>query len=267
MTIAIGVACPEGLVFAADSRSSLLSANKFRIATDHAQKVFEIGDRFAAVTFGWSTVEGKTIAGIVKEFNAQAAPLPDVDAAAVALRDAMKTRIDAHIAAGRDPIPTHDVLGFMLGGFDAQGVGHLKRIWLPSGSIGNASTTADPGAAWDGETEAIIRLVWGYDRFRIDASGWAKRNQKVLENVAYNIPIGWFALQDAIDFATFVVRTTIDTQRFIDGTIAQPGSSPTCGGPLQIVTVTSHGGVEWVQQTKLRGDFRPLRAEGGPPEL
>jgi hypothetical protein len=266
VTIAIGVACPEGLVFAADSRSSLLSANKFRIATDHAQKVFEIGDRFAAVTFGWSTLQGKTIAGVIKEFNAQTAVPGDIDAAAISLRDDLKRRIDAHIAAGLDPVPTYDVLGFTMGGFDTNGVGHLKRIWLPSGSITDGSTTSDPGVQWDGEVDAIVRLVWGYDRLRLDTSKWAKRNRDKLDEVAYNIPVPWFALQDAIDFAAFVVRTTIDTQRFIDGTVNDPGSSPTCGGPLQIVTVTSHGGVEWVQQTKLRGDFRPLRAEGGPAE-
>lgn len=262
MTIAIGVACPEGLVFAADSRSSLLSANKFRIATDHAQKVFEIGTRFAAVTFGWSILEERTIAGVVKEIDAQTTFSDDIDVAVVELRDALKARIDAHIAAGPDPPPPYDVLGFIVGGFDSQGVGHLKRIWLPSGNIIEGATTRAPGAVWDGETDAIVRLVWGYDRLRVNTSKWAKRNRVQLEGVAYNIPVGWFALQDAIDFAAFVVRTTIDTQRFIDGTVGAAGSSPTCGGPLQIVTVTSHSGVEWVQQTKLRGDVRPIRAEG-----
>jgi hypothetical protein len=266
MTIAVGVACPEGLVFAADSRSSLLSANKFRIATDHAQKVFEIGGQFAAVTFGWSTLQGKTIAGVIKEVNAQTPVPDDIGAASEVMRDALKARIDAHIAAGLDPPPPYDVLGFIMGGFDTNGVGHLKRIWLPSGTITDGSTTSNPGAQWDGETDAIVRLIWGSDRLRLETSRWAKRNRDKLDEVVYNIPIAWFALQDAIDFAAFIVRTTIDTQRFIDGTVKEPGSSPTCGGPLQIVTVTSHGGVEWVQQTKLRGDFRPLRAEGAAAE-
>jgi hypothetical protein len=266
VTIAIGVACPEGLVFAADSRSSLLSANKFRIATDHAQKVFEIGESFAAVTFGWSTLHGKTIAGVIKEFNAKTLIPDEVGAAAVVMRDYLKDQIDTHIAAGYDPMPPYDALGFIMGGFDPQGVGHLKRISLPSGTITDADSTRDPGAQWDGETDAIVRLVWGSDRLRLDTQRWAKRNRDALDGVVYNIPIRWFALQDAIDFAAFVVRTTIDTQRFIDGTVKDPGSSPTCGGPLQIMTVTSHGGVEWVQQTKLRGDFRPLRAEGSAEE-
>jgi hypothetical protein len=266
MTIAVGVACPEGLALAADSRSSLLSANKFRIATDHAQKVFEIGSDVAAVTFGWSVLLGKTIAGHVKEFNAQTQVPADIDGAAAAFREYMKPRIDAHIAAGPDPPPAYDVLGFILGGYDSAGVGHIKRIWLPSGNITDGPTTSAPGAQWDGETDAIVRLVFGWDRLRIDASKWAKRNQTKLSEVAYNVPVGWFALQDAIDFAAYVVRTTIDTQRFIDGTLHEPGSSPTCGGPIQIVTVTSHSGIVWVQQTKLRGDARPLRPEGGLAE-
>src|SRR6187397_1849658 len=111
MTIAIGVACPEWLVLATDSRSSLLSANKFRIATDYAEKVFEIGSRFLAVTFGWSTLEGKTLPGVVMEFNAQVAVADDIEGAAEQLRDFIQTRITAHIAAALDPQPAHDVLG------------------------------------------------------------------------------------------------------------------------------------------------------------
>jgi len=265
MTIAVGVACPEGLVLAADSRSSFLSANKFRIATDYAQKVFEIGSRFVAVTYGWSTLEGKTIAGVIKEFNAQSTIPDDVGAAADLLRDFAQTRMLAHIAAGYDAAPPAgiDPLGFIIGGYDTQGVGHLKRIVLPSGNISDGYSTNNPGANWAGELDAIIRTVFGYDLTRLDTSRWAKRNQTALGGLHYQIGFRWFALQDAIDFAAFVVRTTIDVQRFADGTFGSPGASPTCGGPLQIAAITAHDEVSWIQRTELRGDVRPLRAEGG----
>jgi hypothetical protein len=262
MTIALGVACPEGLVLAADSRSSVLSQNKFRIATDYADKLFSLSDKFAAVTFGWANLEGKTIAGQIAEFVAQTKMPDNIDDTANELCRFMKARIDAHIAAGRDPMPSYDTLGFVVGGFDASGVGHLKAVWLPSATIVPGAMTNAPGAMWYGETDVINRLYWGYDVHRVDASKWAKRNRDALEKLSYSVQFQWFALQDAVDFATFVVCTTIDTQRFTDGTSGNPGGSPTCGGPVQVVALTARGGIDWIQRTTLRGDGRPPRAEG-----
>jgi hypothetical protein len=57
-------------------------------------------------------------------------------------------------------------------------------------------------------------------------------------------------LQDAIDFAMFIIRTTIDMQRFSDGTLGNAGSFPTCGGPIRVLSVT-RGGVEWIADRPL----------------
>jgi Proteasome subunit len=261
VTIAVGVACPEGLVLAADSRSSLLS-NNFRIATDYADKLFPIGDRFAAVTSGWATLQGKTIGGVLKEFVAQTTISSTIDEAAAELRDHVLARMQAHIEAGLDPAPANDVLTFVIGGFDDQGVGHLKAIFLPSGTIADGPTTTDPFVVWHGDTEIINRTFWGHDVMRLNTSKWAARHRQALEGVAYIVPCRWFALQDAVDFALMVVRTTIDVQRFTNGTLSQPGSSPTCGGPVQIAVLTAQDGLRWVQRTTLRGDDRLLKAEG-----
>jgi hypothetical protein len=49
-----------------------------------------------------------------------------------------------------------------------------------------------------------------------------------------------------VDYATFLVRTTIDMQRFSDGTFARPGLVPGCGGPLQLLVVDRNGAT-WAQ--------------------
>src|SRR5439155_22093627 len=71
MTIAVGIACPEGLVIGADSRASLVSDGYFRIVSDSTHKIFDIGGRFGAATFGWAFIEGNTIAGAIAEFVAE----------------------------------------------------------------------------------------------------------------------------------------------------------------------------------------------------
>jgi hypothetical protein len=53
-------------------------------------------------------------------------------------------------------------------------------------------------------------------------------------------------LQDAVDYAVHLIRTTIDTMRF------EP-RFPSVGGPIDVLVVTP-AGLAWVQRKELRGD-------------
>lgn len=53
-------------------------------------------------------------------------------------------------------------------------------------------------------------------------------------------------LQDAVDYAVHLIRTTIDTMRF------EP-RFPSVGGAIDVLVVTP-GGVRWVQRKELRGE-------------
>jgi hypothetical protein len=97
----------------------------------------------------------------------------------------------------------------------------------------------------------MTRVFMGYDASRLDISKWAKRNRDALGGAQYIAPFGWFALQDGIDWATYAVRTTIDTQRFTNGTVASPGASITCGGEFEVAIVTPSGGVNWIRRMTL----------------
>ena len=52
-------------------------------------------------------------------------------------------------------------------------------------------------------------------------------------------------VQDAINFATYILDTTIGAVRFA------PGVAP-CGGPLQVAAVIPDEGFHWVAKPKLR---------------
>jgi len=76
--------------------------------------------------------------------------------------------------------------------------------------------TIDNGAVWDGESEILARLfrpvkIQGLDDEWIDVG---------------HIPVSWnyMTLQDAIDFANYAIRATIDTIRFQQ-------TEKTVGGP------------------------------------
>jgi len=54
-----------------------------------------------------------------------------------------------------------------------------------------------------------------------------------------------FSLQDAIDYAKFLIRSTADFQRFFSGKFR------TVGGDIDIALITNHRGFQWIEQKTL----------------
>ena len=53
-----------------------------------------------------------------------------------------------------------------------------------------------------------------------------------------------FSLQDAIDYASFLIRTTSEYQRF-------SGKWQTVGGDIDIALITNRNGFQWIKQKPL----------------
>lgn len=67
MTLVMGVAPGDGLVLAADSRTSWTPQDQhWRVLSDNTHKVFQVG-QFAAATSGWAFLLGRNIATHVFE--------------------------------------------------------------------------------------------------------------------------------------------------------------------------------------------------------
>ena len=242
-------------MLAADSRATVFGDDYVRVASDYSHKVFDLYGRFGAVTFGWRFLEANTIEGVMEEFVAQTEPPKTIDELIEELKDYFGGRMRKHLDAGIDQPPAEgvDVLGFIVGGYEPQGIGRIKTLYLPTGTVVDVASTAanECGAQWQGESDVFTRLLRGFDPMRISTEGWSGDQLEAVQQAAYLVPFFRMSLQDAIDFATFVIRTTIDTQRFADGTIGRPGGFPTCGGPVEVLVTTSRG-VRWVQRTELR---------------
>ena len=99
--------------------------------------------------------------------------------------------------------------------------------------------TRAQGAAWNGETEILARLVnpyWTESKSEDGAVTYNKHN-------APPIPWNFFSLQDAIDFATFAIKTTIETMRFQE-------RLKTVGGPIDILIIKPTGAT-WISRKEL----------------
>lgn len=256
-TICIGICVSEGIVLAGDSRGSYSNPKLWpRTASDSVQKIFQISDRVACATYGWGMLSQRTINSLIEDLkHALNNPSCGIDEARSALAILFQDQYDKHVASQYDkPTPDGTAFGFILGGYDDQGVGHLETLAFPGKGNDKICTTIDSGAVWRGQTDVISRLLKGFDP-RLDRSKMSKDVQGALQLSEYVVYFMRMTLQDAVDFAIFLARTTIGMQRFSDGILAEkpPGSFPGVGGHIDVCLLKPSGFV-WVQKKELHGE-------------
>jgi hypothetical protein len=275
MTIVVAVASPDGIVLAADSRTTTFPEGaapgaRTRVLSDTALKVFEVAGQYSVATFGQALIGPQTIAGIMAEFAAesQAEVLGDIHTFANALGAFFTTRYTAWRESVGHPIGEDEptgALGFLVGGYDTAGVGHVVEVHVPHGELVDGvgiSTAEGGGVIFRGQIGVINRLLRGVDVDALAATGVTVPHDIVtaMGQLQYEVlfPI---TIQDAIDLSAFLIRTTIDMQRFSDGIVADPGEVPACGGEV-VVLATRRAEVEWVSRPALTLPTKAGRAEG-----
>jgi hypothetical protein len=280
MTLAVTVVCQDGVVVAADSRTTLGNHRMLRVGSDFTHKVFESGG-VAVATYGEAFVSDRSIASHMDEFAVvEAGNCDHPGPTAQRLADFFGDRVDAQWAGaageGGDeagpPPPDVAALGFLVSGYDGAGVGEAWEVTLPDRRVTQLATTANGGgAAWRGQSDVVTRIVRGADlelltrlaevndmHDRVDAV------MPLLDECGYRIPFDSMNLQDGIDFAVLCIRTTVDVQRLTLGPFATAPefSWPGVGGPIEIATVTTTDGFRWVQRTSVQGERPAGLAEG-----
>lgn len=237
MSLVITIYAPEGIILAGDSRLTLnwnqninQAKTQFSItASDSNSKIFKIKDKFGLGTFGTADIKGIPISGYINQFIEE--KITD------------KTNID------EIPKSLHEFFGDTLGkpatSFYICGYKLEKNISIPHIyfiDIANKRTTRinikgkaiKYGANWGGESEVMTRLL---NNIKINnGKEWVEMNTP-------GIPFNFFTLQDAIDFAIYAVRTTIETFRF-------QKRIKTVGGPIDILAIKPEG-TKWIQNKEL----------------
>lgn len=238
MSFIITVFVREGIVMASDSRMTLNVTQQqtesvqatIRLAvgqSDASYKTFLAPNNIGISTYGAADVQGTPIAGYIEAFMRER--LGDgnhtVDEVPPLLLDYC-----------REVLPSQPDTGFHVAGYTTENNRRVQQVWqvhIKSGEI--RQTNNGQGANWSGEADILTRLlqpVWTKD-----ASGAFKP----LPN--YGIPWQFFTLQDAIDFAVYALRTTIDSLRF------QPRAK-TVGGPIDVLVIKPDDAF-WVRRKQL----------------
>ncbi len=238
MSLVVTVYAREGIVMAADSRLTLAFSRNLPgtpphtvsvTSSDSARKLFLTPNNIGISTYGVAAVNGAPIAGVVESFIIEQLknnPLPPKETA-----DALLAYFQG---IGVIQQTSFHVCGYRKTGNTLQQ--EVVTVELAAAAVAIQNPSGQQGAYWGGEIDVFQRLTANVAL--VDAQG------AVIGQIpTFGIPFEFFTLQDAIDFAGFAIRATIDTMRF-------QAREKTIGGAIDIVVITPDSS-EWIARKQL----------------
>jgi hypothetical protein len=256
MTFIITVYVNEGIVMASDSRLTLsrtvTNENQFKdrqnstlmdiVQSDANFKLFLAPNGVGISTCGDASINGEPLAGFIESFideqitqvlnspieNDELVEGLEVDQVAEQLLEYFKK------------LPGPPDTAFHVAGYKTDGNKRVQQIWrvaVKGGEKSLANGKGEKGVLWDGEGDVMFRLIQPVYR-KSD-----KGDYMPIEDP--DIAFHYFTIQDAIDFAVYAVRTTVDTIRFI------ASRSKTVGGPIDVLVIKPRDAF-WVQRKQLQ---------------
>lgn len=240
MSFTVTVYVPEAIVMASDSRQTLTLRGKVEtVNSDFAYKTFLLPrQQVGVITFGQAALGGVSVQSQVERFAEEMVEEgDDVEAVAHKLVSYLHER---H--------PQADT-GFYVAGYKREGRAsvphvyycHVKKTLVQRRNVNPKTGDVTYGATWAGQVDVITRLL--------KAKQVVGPDGQLLEITGARINWHLMNAQDAIDFAIYAVRTTIDTMRFE----ARPKN---VGGPIDVLLITPQGS-RWIQRKELHGQPAP----------
>jgi hypothetical protein len=236
---------PEAIVMASDSRQTVTLKNHAEtVNSDFAYKTFLLPRQQVGVsTFGQAALGGVSVQSQVERFAEEVVEEAD-DVEAVA------QKLIRHLHERYPDVDT----GFYVAGFKREGRAsvphvyycHVARSEVSRKNLISQTGETTYGASWGGQADVITRLLKAKQVMGVEGQ---------LQEIS-TARVNWHLLnvQDAIDFAIYAVRTTIDTMRFE----ARPKN---VGGPIDVLLLTP-AGARWIQRKELHGE-PPATPAGG----
>lgn len=261
MTICVSVKTRQGLVLGTDSMSTITAAvdGQIRVVKTYsnARKLAQIGDLPIGVfTYGAGNLGERSIYGLIVEFCRQVERSETVQGIAERLITFIQPEYHRHYG---DKSEDH-ILGLYIAGYSPDSV--LPEEWsieFPKAAQPVLVQGAHQfGVNWRAIDLPFMRLYKGYD-IRIlpmllskmrDKGASEETLQTIVQSfseifqenaLSLQVAIDAMPIQDAINFAVYVLQTTIGYTTFEFGT-------PSCGGDLQVAIISEDAGFRWVSE-------------------
>jgi hypothetical protein len=271
MSLGIALKGPEGIVLAADSRvtlfvqiqqaggSSSVPPILAPASFDNATKLLHLKDHpyVGAVTYGAGVI-GKQTPRTAHSYLPEFAV--DLGTVRLPVEDFAK-RLGAFfmrqwtVAQMPDQLAPGEVdMVFLVGGYDEGApYGRIFELAIPSHPTPTERIQAGEfGATWGGQREITDRIIQGFDSnlphlvYDLLGTPQSERKPQELEqrlkaSLSINIPLIFLPLQDCVDLAVFLVRSTILLQKWMIGIRG-------VGGAVDVATITRTDGFTAIQK-------------------
>ncbi len=236
MSFVITLYVREGIVMASDSRLTLNIKKKdpqspVHVAvsqSDSNYKTFRTPHNIGISAFGAADIDGSPISGYVENFINQ-----HCQSARTSIKEVADNILNFFSKFSRTPD-----CGFHVAGYSREGNQLNQEVWhvlVKKNLVKPLNKNSKPGASWAGEGDILARLL--------QPTYLKDRQGNFIQQPTYQVPWQFFTLQDAIDFAVYAVRTTIDSIRF------QPRPK-TVGGPIDVLVLKPEDSF-WVKRKEL----------------
>ncbi|MFC1935738.1 hypothetical protein ACFLX9_03130 [Chloroflexota bacterium] len=272
MSLGIAFKGPEGIVLAADSRVTLTASRQTGQVTetlpayfDNATKLLRVKKQryVGAITYGVGALgqpEPRTAHSYLPEFENE---LPEWEIERLSTEEFARRLGQFFLGRWNDAMPA-DYRGpnmmFLVGGYDeGEPYGRTYEVGIPSAP---APVERSPGAVfgvtWGGQTELADRLIQGFDRA---VPVLAQRNLGLTDEqrdalqaelkgkLQAPIPFQFLPLQDCVDLSIFVIRATIEIQRWMIGVRG-------VGGAIDVATIDRIDGFKPIQRKEIKGESK-----------
>ncbi len=268
MSLGIVVKGSEGLVLAADSRVTLTAQMAqpdgamlhLPVNFDNATKLLtfaEPNNYIGAVTYGDAVIGGqasdlRTANSFIPEFEVAL----QKDNKRLSVENFSQRLSDFFLKQWQERMPTnHKSLGmiFVVGGFDkGEAYGTVFEFNIPNAPKPAQASTKDFGITMGGQHELASRMIVGFDASIIEIITKALRLnihqvdtlKNALNQLQLQIPFPVLPLQDCIDLAVFLIKTTATAQNLSIGVRG-------VGGAIDVAVITQRDGLAIIQRKEL----------------
>lgn len=237
MSLIITLYVREGIVMAADSRLTLKyprttagQTDTLSItSSDSAKKLFLAPNNIGIASCGPADIGGVPIAGFIESFIVEKIKGQSLSVEQVAS--------ELKVYFGTLGVRTGTL--FHVAGYAKTNETLEQKLFLvnpAADTLTQLNQANQQGANWSGEIDVLQRLLNNVALIQSDGSD-------PVPLPIFGVPFEFFTLQDAIDFASYGIRSTIDTLRF-------QAREKTVGGPIDVLVIkpdSSH----WIEQKQL----------------
>lgn len=278
MSLGIVIKGPEGIVLAADSRVTLMAQQAQQVLPpipgenpqpqvvlpvffDNATKLLTFAKPnqwVAAVTYGDAVIgtnmgDLRTAQSFIPEFEVG---LPKERLSVQKFSERLSEFFLQQWTAKMPPDLKTAGMTFVVGGFDQESpYGSTWLFIIPHSPTPQERSPAAFGVTFGGQNDATTRLLKGYDLRVLEIarrvfnapSQRMDEFEKALGSLNLGIPYAVLPLQDCINLAIFLMKTTISAQNLTMGVRG-------VGGSIDVAVITRRKGVEIIQRKELVGE-------------